>query len=272
MLITLNYLQAFVIGSCIGSFLNVVIYRFPIDLSVVKPRSFCPKCKNKLTWRENIPLISWIIQRGICLSCNTKISIRYPFVELFTGCLFVVFLKSSPSLYVSSFNLFFNVLFSWIFLSLLICISMIDIDKFWIPQGLINFGFLFGFLGLIFIDIFNNRSIDLSLIFKTLGGSFMAFLIFESFRKFARYLYKKDAIGKGDSKLIAMMALWLGPLGIILCVSISYIFAAVFCLTGVFLNKVKLKQAIPFAPFLSLGGLTVWLLGNQFFIEKILSI
>ena len=272
MLITLNYLQAFVIGTCIGSFLNVVIYRFPSNLSVVKPRSFCPHCKNKLTWKENIPLISWIVQKGKCLSCNTKISIRYPFVELFTGCLFVVFLRSSPSLHISSSNLFFNVIFSWIFLSLLICISMIDIDQFWIPQGLINFGFLFGFLGLIFIDVFNNRSIDFNLIFKTLGGSFMAFLIFESFRKFAKYLYKKDAIGKGDSKLIAMMALWLGPLGIILSVSISYIFAALFCLAGLSLKIFKLKQAIPFAPFLSLGGITVWFLGNDFLIEKILRI
>ena len=76
-------------------------------------------------------------------------------------------------------------------------------------------------------------------------------------------------MGKGDSKLVAMMALWLGPIGIILCVSISYIFAAVFCLLGLSLNLVKLKQAIPFAPFLSLGGLTVWLLGNELFLSKV---
>jgi len=184
----------------------------------------------------------------------------------------VIFTKSSPTLYVSSSNLFFNLTFSWIFLSLLICIAIIDIDEFWIPQDLINFGFIFGFLGLMLIDIFNNRFIDIYLIVKTIGSSLIAFTSFEAIRKFAKYIYKKDAIGKGDSKLIAMMALWLGPLGIILCVSISYIFAAVFCLTGISLNKVKLKQAIPFAPFLSLGGLTVWLLGNEFFIEKILSL
>ena len=272
MLITLNYLQAFVIGCCIGSFLNVVIYRFPSNLSIVKPRSFCPNCKNKLTWRENIPLISWIIQKGMCSSCKKNISIRYPLVELITGCLFVIFLSSSPSLFINSSNQFLNVIFSWIFLSTLICISIIDIDKFWIPQGLINFGFLFGFIGLVVNNIANDSFIDFNLIFRTIGGSIMAFLIFESFRKFAKYIYKKDAIGKGDSKLIAMMALWLGPLGIILCVSISYIFAAVFCLAGLSLNFVKLKQAIPFAPFLSLGGLMVWLLGNEFLIVKILRI
>ena len=268
----LNYLQSFILGTCIGSFLNVVIYRFPSDLSVVKPRSFCPQCKNKLTWKENIPLISWIIQRGVCINCNRSVSIRYPLVELITGGLFVIFSKSSPTLYSSSSNLFFNLTFSWIFLSLLISISMIDIDEFWIPQDLINFGFIFGFLGLIFINIFNNRFIDLNFIVKTIGSSLIAFICFEAIRKFAKYIYKKDAIGKGDSKLIAMMAMWLGPLGIILCVFISYIYAAIFCLAGMSINIIKLKQAIPFAPFLSLGGLTVWFLGNDFLIEKILRI
>ena len=270
MLSTIYYFQVFLIGICIGSFLNVVIYRFLNDLSIVKPRSFCPKCKNKLTWRENIPLVSWIIQKGRCLSCNTSISIRYPLIELTTGVLFIIFLNSSPTLYSSSSNLFFNWIFSWIFLSLLICIAIIDLLVFWIPQGLINFGFLIGFTGLIFIGIFNNRLIEFNLLFRGVGASLFSFLIFESLRKFANYIYKRDALGKGDSKLVAMMALWLGPIGIILCVSISYIFAALFCLVGLSLNLVKLKQFIPLAPFLALGGLIVWLMGNEFFIYKIL--
>ena len=272
MLIKYSFIFAFVIGICIGSFLNVVIYRFQNDLSIVKPRSFCPNCKNKLTWRENIPLISWIIQKGVCANCNTSISIRYPLIELTTGSLFVIFLNSSSSLYSLSSNLFLNITYSWIFLSLLICIAIIDIESFWIPQGLINFGFLIGFLGLIFIGIFNNRLIELNLLFRGIGSSLISFFVFESLRKFAKYIYKRDAIGKGDSKLIAMLALWLGPIGTILCVFISYIFAAVFSLVGISLNLVKLKQAIPFAPFLALGGLTVWLLGNEFFLYKVLQI
>ena len=88
MLILLNYLYAFIFGSCIGSFINVVVYRFPNNLSIVKPRSFCPKCKIKLTWRENIPLISWLIQRGSCINCNATISMRYPLVELLTANLY----------------------------------------------------------------------------------------------------------------------------------------------------------------------------------------
>ncbi len=270
MITRLLYFQAFLVGACIGSFLNVVVYRLPNELSVVKPRSFCPNCQNKLSWRENIPLISWMIQRGICINCKTSISVRYPLVELTTGSLFVIFIGSAPSFYATSSNLFFNLTFSWIFLSTLICIALIDIDEFWIPQGLINFGFLFGLLGLISIDLVNSRRIDLNLLFGGISSSLISFLVFESFRKFAKYIYRRDAIGKGDSKLIAMMALWLGPIGIILCVAISYIFAAIFCLLGIPLKLIKLKQVIPFAPFLSLGGLTVWLLGNDFFIEKLL--
>ena len=87
-----------------------------------------------------------------------------------------------------------------------------------------------------------------------------------------RYIFKKDALGKGDSKLIAMLALWLGPMGTLLMVGLSYIFAAAYCFLGLSMNFLRLRQAIPFAPFLSLGGLVVWLLGNKFIMEKILHI
>ena len=272
MLITNNYLYAFIIGLCIGSFINVVVYRFPNDLSIIKPRSFCPKCKTKLSWRENIPLISWLIQRGRCKNCNTSISIRYPLVELTTAVLFVVFLNSSPSLYNNSSNLIFNVFFSWLFLTLLICIAFIDIESFWIPQGLINFGFLSGFLNLFVICVLNDKFIDLYLLLRGLSSSVISFFIFESLRYLAKYIFKKDAIGKGDSKLVAMLALWLGPLGTLFAVVISYISAAIYCLIGLSLNLVRFRQVIPFAPFLSLGGLLIWLIGNEFVIYKILRI
>ena len=272
MLITSNYFFAFIIGSCIGSFINVVVYRFPNNLSIIRPRSFCPKCKNKLTWRENIPLISWLIQRGRCKNCDTFISINYPLVELTTAILFVVFINSSPSFYSSNSDLFFNIIFSWIFLSLLICIALIDIECFWIPQGLINFGFLSGFLGLIFVGLLNDKFIDFYLLVRGLSSSAMSFFIFESLRYLAKYIFKKDAIGRGDSKLVAMLALWLGPIGTLFAVGISYIFAAIYCLIGLPFNLVKFKQVIPFAPFLSLGGLLIWLIGNDFVIKKILLI
>ncbi len=272
MISNIIYLKAFVIGTCIGSFLNVIIYRFPNDLSIIKPRSFCPSCNTQLTWRENIPLISWFIQVGKCKTCKTNISFRYPLIELLTGFLFIIFLNSSPSLYASSSDLFFNICFSWIFLSLLICIAFIDIDCLWIPQGLLNFGFISGLLGLIFLGFVGNEFINIVFLLKGLVSSLISFFIFEIFRRVAKYIFKKDAIGKGDSKLVAMLALWLGPIGTLLAVGLSYIFAATYCFIGLSMNFLRLRQAIPFAPFISLGGLTVWFLGNDFIISKILRI
>ncbi len=272
MLITFNYFYFFIIGLCIGSFINVIVYRFPNKLSIIKPRSFCPKCKTRLTWRENIPLISWLIQRGRCRNCDISISMRYPIVELSTAILFVVFINSTPSFFSSNSNLFLNIFLSWLFLSLLICITLIDIESFWIPQGLINFGFFTGLLGLIVVDLFNDKFIDFYLLVKGLSSSAMSFFIFESLRYLAKYIFKKDAIGKGDSKLVAMLSLWLGPMGTLLSIAIAYIFAAAYCLVGLSLNQVRFRQVIPFAPFLSLGGLIIWLLGNEFIFEKILRI
>jgi len=146
------------------------------------------------------------------------------------------------------------------------------LESFWIPQGLINFGFLSGFLGLIFIGLFNNRLIDFLLVAKGLSSSAITFFIFETLRYMTKYIYKKDAIGKGDSKLVAMLALWLGPMGTLFAVCISYIFAAIYCLVGLAINRVRLRQVIPFGPFLSLGGLAIWLLGNKFIFEKVLRI
>ncbi len=269
---TFDYFQAFIIGNCIGSFLNVVIYRLQNNFSIIKPRSFCPKCKTKLSWRENIPLISYFIQRGKCIHCNNPISIKYPFIEFITGILFVISINSSPTFFISNYNFFSNIFFSWIFLSLLICIALIDIESFWIPQVLINFGFISGILGLIFLGLFDDKYIDFYILFKGLSTSACAFFIFESLRYLAKYFFKKDAIGKGDSKLVAILALWLGPIGTLFAVSISYIFAAIYCLVGFSINLIRPGQIIPFGPFLSLGGGFVWFLGNNFFIEKILRI
>ena len=269
---TLQLLQVLILGLCMGSFFNVVIYRLPNDLSVIKPRSFCPSCKSRLSWIENIPIFSWIVQKGRCINCGDNIPIKYPLIELLTGFLFVIFTKSSPTLHTIDTNLFFQVILGWVFLSLLICITFIDINNLWIPEVLIKTGFVAGLLLFISFDVYQAKFLDQSLTIKSFYSSVISFFIFESFRKFAKYIFKKDAIGKGDSKLIAMMALWLGPLGTFFAVGISYIFAAIFCLIGISMKLIKYKEVIPFAPFLSLGGLFVWFFGNQFFVDQVLRI
>ena len=264
----INIFESFLIGICIGSFINVVIYRLPNDISIITPRSFCPKCKYKISWRENIPLISWIIQKGKCISCNQKISIRYPFIEFTTGILFVIFKSASPYIYNSiNFNLL-EILFGWFFISLLLVISLIDIKYFWIPQVLINIGFTIGFINLLFIQTVNNFG-EIELLLNCIFSSLISFLLFELLRVSAKSFFKKDALGKGDSKLVSMIALWLGSTGTLISLGITYIFAAFCLLIALKIKIIKRNQIIPFAPFLSIGGLVVWFFGNEFLLNNL---
>ena len=255
-------IKSFLIGICFGSFFNVVIYRLPLELSIVRPRSFCPKCKSSISWRENIPLLSWLIQKGKCRNCENKISISYPIIELLTGVFFVILNFSSQQIHSSITNEIFRNLFSWIFFSIIFLISLIDINHFWIPQKLINYGFLFGFINLILVKFIvgNSNLYDLIRAFATI---IVSYLFFELIRKIAKYIFKKEALGQGDSKLISMISLWLGPVGILLSVGISYIFAAIFVIFGLSMNILRRNQFIPFAPFLAIGGLMVWFFGND---------
>ena len=180
---------------------------------------------SKIIFCENLPIISWILLKGRCSFCGKSINIRYPMIEILTAILFFVFSESSPELYSFNQNLFIENIFSWLFLSILLVISFIDIDHFWVPQALVNFGFLGGFINLFLIGIINN--IVYIYLFKGLVASLLSYLFFEIIRISAKIIYKRDALGKGDSKLVSMISIWLGPLGITLSVGISYVISAV---------------------------------------------
>jgi prepilin signal peptidase PulO-like enzyme (type II secretory pathway) len=148
---TLLQFLVFYIGAGIGSFLNVVIYRLPLGISVDKPRrSFCPSCKYQIPMWQNIPLLSWLLLRGKCANCGGKISMRYFWVELLTGVLFyMVFLKISgeypnPWLFIKIWGP--HVLCVWVFVSLLIAGTFIDIDHFILPHSITIGGAVVGVL------------------------------------------------------------------------------------------------------------------------------
>ena len=150
---TLLHFLAFYIGAGIGSFLNVVIYRLPLGISVNNPkRSFCPSCKYQIPMWQNIPLLSWLLLRGKCANCSGKISIRYFMVELLTGVMFyLVFLKVSgeysnvdPWPYIKIWGP--QVLCLWVFMSLLISGMFIDIDHFILPHTITIGGAVVGVL------------------------------------------------------------------------------------------------------------------------------
>lgn len=117
---------AFVLGAAVGSFLNVVIYRLPLDLSVNEPkRSFCPSCKKQIPWHQNLPLISWLFLRGKCANCGSRIAFRYFAVELITALMFLaVWLAFDPQVAIAY----------WVLVSLLIAATFIDFEHFIIPD------------------------------------------------------------------------------------------------------------------------------------------
>ncbi len=117
---------AFILGACVGSFLNVCIYRLPLDLSVNKPRrSFCPACKNPIPWHQNLPLLSWLVLRGHCARCGSKIAFRYFGVELITALLFLAVWRSFPWPMAVAY---------WVFVSIVIVATFVDFEHFIIPD------------------------------------------------------------------------------------------------------------------------------------------
>src|SRR5438132_5846932 len=117
---------AFVLGAAVGSFLNVCIYRLPVDLSINKPRrSFCPACKASIPWHQNVPLISWLLLRGRCARCGSKIAFRYFAVELLTALLFLAIWQSFPRQVALAY---------WVFVSLIIVGTFVDLEHFIIPD------------------------------------------------------------------------------------------------------------------------------------------
>lgn len=237
------------LGLIVGSFLNVVIYRLPHSQSLVIPRSYCPNCKTTIPFWHNIPLLSYFILRGKCHNCYTKISLRYPTVELIC-CL-------ASIVAVMHFEL------SWqtcAFLPLtwaLIAMTFIDIDHLILPD-IITLPFLW--LGLL-LSLFGIFVPPASAILGAISGYLIFWLIAKIFEK----IRHKEGMGHGDFKLLAMFGAWAGwhmlPL-IILFASLSGL--AVGLSLILFKNR-SFHKPIPFGPFIALAGWIVMMLGGDIY-------
>ena len=260
-------LPVFIIGLLIGSFLNVVIYRYNTGLSFAKGRSQCFVCGKKLEWYELIPVLSFLVQKGRCSSCQTKISLQYPLVELLTGILFVCVAIRQMSLF-SIFSLYEHgvtyslllALYYFIIVSLLVVIGVYDVRHKIIPDGIV-----YAFIGLALGKLFLFTYLfGLPL---TLVGTFdlLAPLLLSLPFAFLWFVSKGMWIGFGDAKLVFGIGALLGfSLGLSAVMSAFWI-GALFSLIMLLFQKIysmsthiNLKSEIPFAPFLILGTLFAW--------------
>lgn len=235
------YIILIILGLVIGSFLNVVISRLPGKIPVVSYSSFCPACNSRIKFYDNIPLLSYIILKGRCRNCKNKIPIRYPVVEALTSFLFAV------SYYF--FGISFHLLLSIIMISGLIIISFTDIENEVIPNIIV---LPFAIIGLL-INIFlipNRWWVVLAFAF----GAFLFMLIINM-------IYPKG-MGMGDVKLSLMAGSFLVE-KIIPGLFIGFLTGSIFGLLMIAIRKKKLKQTMPFGPFISLGCIIALFFGDK---------
>ncbi|MEO7359079.1 MAG: prepilin peptidase [Gemmatimonadaceae bacterium] len=192
----------FVLGACIGSFLNVCISRWPAELSVIKPASRCPRCERAIAWHENIPVLSWMLLRGKCRGCALPISLQYPLVELAVALGWVVSLAAfGPTLEAFRMAVFGTLLFG---------IAMTDAQSYLIPDGFTVFGLLF----VIAMSIAGAFQGDTSH-FASPWGAFLGACAGAGAITIIGWLgevaLKKEAMGFGDTTLMAVVGAALGP-------------------------------------------------------------
>ena len=262
---TTSTVPIIILGSCIGSFLNVLIFRIPRKESFVFKRSNCPSCKQKLNIIDLVPIIGWLLLRGKCRYCSTFISIRYPLVEILTSFLFVLSIESNGF----SNNLlpvFFNIFSGWILLSYLIVLSLIDIDEMTLPNSLTYSGSILGFILIYLFNLFFTNSSDLTLL-NNLKAYFIAYIGISIFSFIVHLLIKKPGLGGGDAKLFAMSGAWLGTSGLQVTIPLTFLLSAVFVVFGLALKFCKRGGYIPLGPFICISIFLVWHFGSTFWFD-----
>lgn len=240
----------FVLGLIVGSFSNVCIYRIPRNESIIYPASHCPKCRSNISPKDNIPLLSYILLKGRCRNCKSKISIQYPIVEFLTGLTYLI-------IYLA-YGLSVQTLIYIILSSALIIIAFIDLNEQIVPDVISLPGIVIGFIISFFVSHISYMNSALGVL---VGGGIILIIGLAG-----SVIFKKEAMGGGDVKLAAMIGAFLGWRYIIISLFLGFFLGA---LAGIFLilSKIKSREdAIPFGPFIVLGSFITLLWG-----EKIIS-
>lgn len=244
----LRYVFASVLGLLMGSFGNVCIFRLPLKRSVVIPRSHCPKCNAFIAWYDNIPILSFIILKFKCRHCKKRIGLIYPLIESISAILAVA------SFVVFGWNL--EALLYFIFLWGLLIIIVIDIRHMIIPNAITFPGIILGLLGAA------TKILPLpfwqSVAGLALGGGLLWVVGYFYFA-----ISKRMGLGGGDIKLMAVVGAFLGVELTILTLFISSLLGSIAGLYLIFFRKKSTKYAIPFGPYIAIGGAIALFFGRD---------
>ena len=243
----INIVLIFILGLIVGSFSNVCIYRIPRNESIIFPASHCPKCRSNISPKDNIPILSYILLKGRCRNCKSKISIQYPIVEFLTGLIYLI-------IYLG-YGLSIQSLIYIILSSSLIIIAFIDLNEQIIPEAISLPGMVIGLILSFFVPYISFINSALGVLVG--GGIILVIGLAGS------AIFKKEAMGGGDVKLAAMIGAFLGWRYIIISLFLGFFLGA---LAGIFLilSKIKSREdVVPFGPFIVLGSLITLLWGEN---------
>ncbi|MDD5005160.1 MAG: prepilin peptidase [Candidatus Omnitrophica bacterium] len=242
----------FVLGLVTGSFLNVCIYRLPREQSVVKPRSRCPHCKKTIAWYDNIPLLSYIMLRGKCRNCSTKIPFQYFIVELLTAFMF---------LWVyNQFGFTILSLIYIIFICGLIIATFVDFNFRIIPDEINIGGIILGLVISFIYPYLHNSSVNILGLYRSFLGIIIGGGIIWITGIIGDFVFKKETMGGGDVKLLAMIGAFLGWKMAILTFFIAPIFGAI---VGIIIKLRTKNSLIAYGPYLSLASVVVLFWGEN---------
>jgi leader peptidase (prepilin peptidase)/N-methyltransferase len=268
------------LGLTFGSFLNVCVSRWPEDESVVSPGSHCPRCGHGLSWWENIPLLSWLLLRGRCRSCQERISLRYPVVEAAVGVSWalVVWRMTAPAFaelagatteaHVAWMSAAGRMIFCW----LLVGLAALDAEHYWLPNWLTLPGTLLGFLTVSSGWYFFEHRYNRPGIVDELISSLLGIVIPAAVLLLVRWLYwlvrRREGLGLGDVKLMAMLGAWLGLDGAILSLLLGALLCSLLALGLLFAPRRQGQEPwaltkLPLGTFLCIGGLAASFWGPQ---------
>ena len=242
---------AFWFGACIGSFLNVCIYRIPRDESVVHPRSHCPHCGHLIAWYDNIPLVSYLALRGHCRKCKGYITPRYFLVELLTAALFtMIWMKYGMSIHTPAY---------WLMISGLILGTFVDFEHMIIPDRVSIGGMIAGVaLSALFPSLHGAATWSTGLLASAIGlaagfGSLWLVALI------GKAVFRKDAMGFGDVKLLGGIGALLGWQAVLFTIFFSSLVGSLAGVGLIAMGKKAWQSRIPYGPYLALGAV-VWVL------------
>jgi len=251
----LEPIAAFVIGACVGSFLNVCIYRIPLERSIVSPPSHCAACGAPIAWYNNIPVLSWLILRGRAACCGTRIDGRYALVELGTGLLYVALWLRFSSDPVAA------VIYA-VMCSGLIVACLIDLDHFIIPDRFTIGGCVAGFIACTIHPALMHESTRLNGFSWSLASAIIGLLILMAIGWLGTLIFGKEAMGMGDVKFIAAICSFLGSVSLIWTITVSSAIGAILGVALILWQRGAWGTRIPYGPFLGLAAVA-WLFGGH---------